>query len=383
MNADKNTIICVSYIHPEYYPPTLNAIGELSKIFDSVFVLFRAHKLNEWDYNSNVELLVSGKPTSLNEQESAPTYSKIFWFVQFTIHLWWAIGSKKPKYVLLYDPIPLFSFYLIRFFCTKDLKIWYHNHDIAEISKVRKYSIGWFAAKCESRMFPYLDIFSLPSDERKRFFPIGKLKGRYFYLPNYPSIIFYGKFFHDKTILHDAAIKLIYQGNVGEGHGLELIASILGETINGHGLELHIAGTTSEEMRTKLQKLAGIYSHKIIFHGRLSYKELPKLTSQCDIGIAINEPKEIIYQTGGSASNKIYEYAACGLPILYFNNEHYKNYLRKFDWALPVNLNKKSFKISVEKIINTYNELSSLAHKDFENDLNFESHFSELFANFN
>lgn len=370
-----NKILCVSYIHPEYYPPTLNAIGELSKIFDSVLVLFRAHKKNEWIYAPNVKLTVSGKSTNLKTQETAKTFNKVFWFLQFTFDLYNLVKSQKPKYVLLYDPIPLFAFWLIKGFCSKDIKVWYHNHDIAEISKVRKYSIGWFATKYESRMFPYLDIFTLPSEERKQYFPMEKLKGSYFFLPNYPTINFYSKFTHDSNIIENQPIKLIYQGNVSKGHGLELIVSILGAVISGHNFELHIAGKTSEEMKQNLNDIAGNYKAKIIFHGRLSYSELPKLTSSCHIGLAINEPTAIIYQTGGSASNKIYEYVACGLPILYLDDEHYNSYLGKYSWAKNIILQKESVKKALTDIINNYTTLSIAAKSDFTKDLNYEAPF--------
>jgi hypothetical protein len=48
---------------------------------------------------------------------------------------------------------------------------------------------------------------------------------------------------------------------------------------------------------------------KVEFKGYITYDELLKISSTCHIGITINEPNEIIYQTFGLASNKIYEYA--------------------------------------------------------------------------
>lgn len=373
-----NNIVAAIYFHPEAYPPTLNAVNELSKIFSNIYLIHRPHLITSWQFPQNVKLVPSGSLLNIKDQETAPSFKKVFWFLQFTFNLYSLIKSQKPKYVLLYDPLPLFAFWIIRAFCSKDLKIWYHNHDVAEISKVRKYSLGWFAANYESRMFPNLDIFTLPSEERKQYFPMDKLKGRYFFLPNYPSLNFYSKFSHDLNTIEKQPIRLIYQGNVSKGHGLELIASMLGANINGHKLELHIAGNTSDEMKNILNTIAGNHKDKIIFHGNLSYSVLPKLTSSCHIGLAINEPTEIIYQTGGSASNKIYEYVACGLPILYFDDEHYSKYLGKYPWAFGVKLTAISIKESLVEIITNYKIYSEASKMSLEKELNFENQFAKM-----
>jgi hypothetical protein len=110
---------------------------------------------------------------------------------------------------------------------------------------------------------------------------------------------------------------------------------------------------------------------------------LPSITAQSHIGIAVNIPSEVIYQTGGTASNKIYEYAACGLPILYFDHPHYREYLGQFKWAFATDLSKESIENCIIEIMNNYDYFSQQARNDFLSRLNFESVFEPILKTFN
>ena len=157
----ENSIVVAVYSHPEFYPPTLNAIQELSKQFDTVFVLSRNVMKSEWVYPKNVQLIKSGKYRSIRSSENTNTFIKAISFLMFTLHFFKLIVKEKPQFVMVCDVIPLFSLFLIKKIITNKTKIWYHNHDVAEIGLCRKYSIGWFASKNENKMFPFIDIFSL------------------------------------------------------------------------------------------------------------------------------------------------------------------------------------------------------------------------------
>src|SRR5690606_23526552 len=110
----------------------------------------------------------------------------------------------------------------------------------------------------------------------------------------------------------------------------------------------------------------------------VSYAELPKITANAHVGIAVNIPDNIMYATGGTASNKIYEYAAVGLPIFYYDNVHYKNHLSKFKWAIPTDLSTNQLSQQIEYIKREYKILSEAALEDFESDLNFENSFKPV-----
>lgn len=375
----KNSIIVAVYSHPEFYPPTLNAIQELSKQFDSVFVLSRNVFKSEWDYPKNVQLIKSGKFRSIRSSENTNTLKKAISFLSFTLHFYKLIIKEKPRFVQVCDVIPLFSLFLIKKIVVNKTKIWYHNHDVSEIELCRKYSIGWFATKYEYKMFPYIDIFTLPTKDREKYFPINKLKGHYYFLPNYPSLQFYKKFeIKNKVITNE--IKLVYQGSIGPGHGLEEIIAILNEKIQGFELSLHLKGFISENYKLELLDLAQINLtvNSLHFYGVTAYQDVPKLASTCHIGIGIHTGKDIMNATLGTSSNKIYEYAALGLPILLFDNEHFRNVLGHNEWAEFTDLSKNNLIQAITNIVDNYAFMSQSANETFRIELNFESNFNKL-----
>ena len=213
---------------------------------------------------------------------------------------------------------------------------------------------------------------------RKKYFQLTNLKGKYFFLPNFPSKRFYSRF---KTCNIDkSTIKLIYQGAVNGGHGLELCLEMCTRKINGKKVELHVAGPSNKPYLKHLRDLAEQYkvSSQFYYHGLIPYNSLPHLTSSCQIGIGINIPSRIIYKTGGTASNKIYEYAALGLPVLYYDDAHYKEHLKSFEWAKPVKLNLLSLNNVIEEVDLNYEKLSFEANNAFLERLNFEVNFEKV-----
>lgn len=366
------------YYHPEAYPPTLNAISELSKSFDSISIIHRPHIKGSWEYPQNVKAIASGKFVTSREQEISGTVKKIFFFLQFILNLFKECREKKPAVILLYDVHALFAYRLIRPLLFFKHIFWYHNHDVSELHRERKYSIGWFACKAEKKLFASMDIFTLPSAERLTFFPIDTLKGKYFIIPNYPSLNFYKSFYEPKKSIKEVA--LIFQGRIAEGHGLEEIILLLAEEIQGKKIRLVLKGNCPESYKHGLLRLASEYnvSDRISFYGFTPYAEVPKISASCHIGIAIFAKKETMHITLGTASNKIYEYAAAGLPVLYSDEVHFSRYLSKYPWAFGVKLSLESIRQQLTTILSNYDYYSDCAHKTFESELNFENYFKQV-----
>lgn len=372
MEIVKKTLVIGIYGHPEYYPPTLNAIEQLSTIYDTIIIVHRNFLVPSWSYPSNCYLVSFEEYVDVKLIEKKSIISKLLYFSNFTMMLAKEIKKNKPTHVLLYDYFPMLSYYLIRPFISKKIKFWYHNHDVSEANKSRKYSLGWCAVKAEKGMFKYLSFFTYPSKERLAHFNVKSFTGISLHLPNYPSIAVYDQYKSNYTQCE--TVKLIYQGTVSSGHGLEQIANFI--AVNNKNINLHIAGRTPENFKQLLT--VSLNDFRLQLEGYVPYKELPKLTESCHIGIAINIPMGIIYQTGGAASNKIYEYAACGLPILYYDNEHYNEYLSQYEWAFATDLSEDSLEQCIKKITENYDFLSNKAKQDFRETFNFEKVFTPM-----
>lgn len=379
--SEKNALVIV-YTHIEGYPPSLNALNELAKSFKMVHVLVINNQQAEWEYPKNVSLFECGNYFHTLNIVSKKFIDKIKDFTRFLFLIKKLLKNKKTNIVISYDPISLFAYHLVSLFLSKKNTplLWYHNHDVLELSKTKKYTIAWAAALIEKQIFDKLDFFSLPAQDRKQYFPLEKLKGKYFYIPNVPAKSFYNKFYQPKTV-KVKAIKLIFQGTIAKGHGLEeIIKYILPTIIADKNFELNLKGLISDDYKNELLQLAVInkVEKQVIFHGFGAYQDVPRIASACHIGIAIHKGTDIMNKTLGTSSNKIYEYAAVGLPVLLFDNEHFREHLGKYEWAFFTDTSEKSLFDCIEKIIANYEYLSQKAHEDFESHLNFETYFTPV-----
>ena len=122
------------------------------------------------------------------------------------------------------------------------------------------------------------------------YFPINELKGKFFFLPNYPSKKIYDEFFKSREKPNLNEFHIIFQGSIGEGHGIEEIISILGYNSElNKTIFLNLKGLISKEYKEMLLEIARSknISEYIKFHGFTSYEEVPRLASKCQLGIAI------------------------------------------------------------------------------------------------
>jgi glycosyltransferase involved in cell wall biosynthesis len=218
----------------------------------------------------------------------------------------------------------------------------------------------------------------LPSEEIKKYFRIDLLRGKCIVVPNYPSFAFYKKI--KKAEYNGGPINLIYQGRISEDHFLEETIVCLKQNIHGRNLKLHLIGQWAPDYQNKLLAIAdreGV-RERLEFHAGMPYQELPNFTRANQVGLAIHKPTRIIYLTGGTASNKIYEYAALGLPVLLYDNEHYKAHLSNYNWSFFTSGLKESIVAQLEKIMSEFETASLSARKDFEERLHFEKVFEPV-----
>jgi len=343
-------------------------------VYDNIYVLCQPNLQDQWQYPANVTLIKNGgdNVVSVKEQARLSTIKKIMLFLSFTHKLLMLIKKHKVHTVLVYDPLPLFAYFIGSHFGKKPPIVWYHNHDVNE--EGGKKSIGGFAARFERSSFEKLDIFSLPADERKQYFPMSAFKGTYFFIPNYPSVHFYGKFAKHNEPHSD--LKLIYQGSISKGHGLEELITYISQTTRN--ISFTLIGNVLDGYKAELSELKqrlGV-DDKVQFLAPVNYTQLPLITMQHNVGIAIHTPHNLIYATGGTASNKIYEYAAVHLPVLYFDSSHYREFLGSYKWAFATDMSFKSLDQHFDYITLHLKSLSEAAYLDFSEKLNFENVFS-------
>lgn len=291
------------------------------------------------------------------------------------------IRKVRPKLLLVYDPLIWLPLSFIKPFLPSDLKIWYHNHDVADPLYLKKYSLFGVAVKFERKYFTSLDYFSLPSLDRKKYFPMDAFRGKFFYLPNYPSAYLFNQFNEQKKTAI-GPLTLLYQGSIGPKHGFEEIIPHLGNSVNGRSLEMELVGYIEEQYKQELIALAKFYGTEKFLRIKppMAYLEVVKNAQHCHIGLAIYCKNDVMNSTIGTASNKIYEYAASGMPVLLYDSTYFRNALGLRQWALFTDLSKESLLNTLDNAIRQFNFLSESALQDFRQELSFEKCFEQTYS---
>jgi hypothetical protein len=373
----KKKLLVVYYGDIQGYPPTINMINFLMSKGIEITILCRICQNPNDIFFKIPKIIEVSSNIGIEEQMKGSSILKLILYFKFMFNF---IKQRiiNQSDLLLYDPIALCYYALLKRFFKKRF-VWYHNHDIIE-KPDKKISLQKFFYYIEQNNIKEIDLLTLPSIERLSFFNRDNPRFKFFLLPNYPSKFFYGRFNFVKKI-NQNHFRIIFQGSIGEGHGLEQIIPILGwnKQINKN-IQLILKGKISDLYKHRLEILAKKYKNEgnIEFHGYSSYLKVPELSSKCHLGIAIFSKDDIMNSTLGSASNKIYEYAAVGLPILYLDVEHFNKYLENYSWALPTDLTEESLLKNIQLVDNQFEVLSNLALQSFNRYFNFEKN-ADLF----
>ncbi len=365
-------IIVSIYVHPEFYPPTLNAIINLASIYDEVVVLTRNNIETNFPFPVNVKIKALGKRISVIESEQSSYFRKILFFIEFSIAHIPYLANKKNRFIC-YDAIPLLTISILSRLLTLNRYVWYHNHDMPNIKDCRKFSISWFAARFEKWGMKNISRFSLPSIDRLIYYPeLDRSRVEFLFLPNYPSSVIFKQYIQKIAPLE---IKVLYQGSIATMRGFEEFATFMRKS--EIPMYLTLKGPVRNNYDNDLKQLFSNLNvtERVDFVGISEYMNLVEDMQNYHIGLAVQLGQDEIRKTLGTASNKIYEYAASGLPVIVTDNEQFRKYLEGEDWVFFYNVATNNFQAIISCIIRNYEELSLRARLAFETKYNFEKYF--------
>ena len=373
MSEKKRTCALVlNYNEVILFPPTFNAIHLLAEAFDEIFVLEVGNKpIDETLYPSNVSIYTISKKEN--------TYlGKLRTFQKFLSGYRKHAGKLKPDLVLFYDAMCVMTVYLCKPFLRNSIAYWYHNHDVVQKQFLTGISLLRLSYFFERRIMKHLDIFSLPSDERKIYFNMRFFKGIYHFIPNFPSIKIFPPILNE--VKDQSSLRIIYQGNINVGHGIEELINLLPLEINKKPVFLGLIGFVFGDYRRKMEVVinARNLSEYVKFYDPVPYPELRAITNEFHIGLAVYTKVDPMNSTLGTASNKIYEYTACGLPFLYYDTPHFRKHLEKMPWALATDLSEESIISALTRIQKNYDEMTDTALQQFTLKYNYESVFQPV-----
>jgi glycosyltransferase involved in cell wall biosynthesis len=122
----------------------------------------------------------------------------------------------------------------------------------------------------------------------------------------------------DRTVVRDRfeispdSILAVYVGVLADYQGIDLLLDNLGPVLATHPqLQVLLAGYPEEEYRRRASELG--LADRVLFPGKVPFEDTRTLTASADIGLT---PK----LSASEGNLKVYNYLACGLPVVAFDN---------------------------------------------------------------
>jgi glycosyltransferase involved in cell wall biosynthesis len=377
----KQKIGIIVYANPDYYPPTVNAIHLLSEHFDIVLI-GRNQNPPDCEYSSNVQVHRLGAYTCLSERMQASPQAKIWEYISFVAQARNLL--KDVSLIYTYDAFAYTAAYLCQVGALHSVPLIYQNHEIAEHLPPRSTLSGW-VHRAEKSWIHKSSVVIFPDKDRANFFQkVTNLKKQPLIVPNFPL----KSFFHlqeDWTSVIQKrweSVTLFYRGSISDTSAMREI--ITSASLLNKNVDVKFVGFLNDSNAKELENWVNHLDMANCFYylGTLPYKDLNQPTLLATIGFALYKSTSFDRVACVTACNKIYEYAACGVPVIVSDFPNYRNYLSDEPWVRFANPDDAhSIASAIQDILSdfdNYRKMCIAARKAFEEKFNYEAVFSPL-----
>ncbi|WP_271253144.1 glycosyltransferase [Pseudanabaena sp. Chao 1811] len=377
----KKKIGMIVYSNPDYYPPTVNAVYLLSEHFDIVLI-GRNQETPHWQYPSNVSVHRLGEYTSVKERVQRSAKEKLWEYTDFVIQSRRLL--KDVSLIYAYDTFAYIASYLSAIHIFKKIPLIYHSHEISDkLSPLS--SLSGFLQRIERKLIHHATIVVFPDKDRAIFFQtITNLKKTPLIVPNFPLKSVFQLQLDWYSVIPNRwqSIIIFYRGTISNSSSmLEIITST---TLINKDSHIKFVGFMNKEAAKEIDDLINTLqiSKNFSYLGTIPYNDLQMHTLSSTIGFALYKNTSFDRVACVTACNKIYEYAACGLPVIVSDFPNYREFLCNESWVRFANPeDPHAIADAIKDILcdfEDYQKTCSAARQAFEERFNYEIVFFPL-----
>ena len=152
--------------------------------------------------------------------------------------------------------------------------------------------------------------------------------------------------FREKFGIGDEQIIVLYQGNLGNGRGVNVLLSTF-EKRNDDRVVIVFMGYG--ELETKIQQVAS-RSSRVFFHPAVAPNEVLDYTGSADVGISLIENTCLSYYY--CMPNKLFEYAMVSLPVIVSDMKEMREFVEKYEMGLVVKgVDELAFDQAIDQLV--------------------------------
>jgi hypothetical protein len=307
-----NKFVIVHFAPLELYPPIQNLLHEIEKNAGGVEVIVlttfadRTISLPVFQVKSSkIRLVRIG--ASGTKSKALVRYKNYLYFYLLAILLLLRI---HPSHVLYFETISSFPIYIYKRIFRKNLLVYIHYHEYTSPQECRSgMKLTNYFHRFEKWLYPRAAWVSHTNDYRmdmfkKDIFPVAIHNT--FIMPNYPP----RSWFSEPKPELVFPIKILYVGalSLSSMYTKEFVEWILEQRGRTH-LDVYAYNISIEAK----EYLLSLNSEFVKLKNGIEYSALPSILKEYDVGVILY--KGISQNHIYSASNKLFEYLACGLDV--------------------------------------------------------------------
>jgi len=306
-------IQAIIYANPDYYPPVVNGARVMAKAGLQLDILGRDYVgLQGRDYRVSYPAHTRIRRI---RTRTGPSWLSYAMFLSEVLRR----ASGQADLFLGYDMHGFVAARLLAVLCRRPLV--YHCHDYVRVGSAGSMGSRWIKA-FEQRYARLADLVIVPDQER------GQVMSKELQLTRPPLTVANAPL-HRYESSGDALVEalaaqgkrfegiVLRQGRIGPGHAIEATLRSI-PLWNSLEWGFAVMGPSESDYVDSLLQLAGALgvASQFAVLPLVSYDSLPQYTPGADVGHALYQPIHVNHEYSTTASNKIMEYMAAGLPLL-------------------------------------------------------------------
>lgn len=374
-------LLVVFYANPDHYPPTFNAVTLLSEHFD-VHVVCRKSDRETRLWPAGVRLTRVGPSRTHAESMAVSKAEKLREFLAFVWAVRRALSEQQPAIVLAYEQHAFTAASLAG--CRAPLV--YQRHEVEELDAFDRRSLGGWIGSYALRKSDDAALLVFPEAHRAAYYQrFVKLRREPMIVPNFPlRSSFPEPDFALRLPERARARHVLYRGAIGPQNGLREAISAMPHL--DAAITLRLCGASDPAFGHELFQLAiteGVRD-RVDLTGFVQFDELNRQTQRASVGLMLYQPIGTNWTFIATANNKLFEYAACGVPALAPDRLAFQELLGGEAFVELVDeTDPKAIAAAVQRILSSpeaYETRCRLARRRFEEQFNYERVFQPMLA---
>ena len=298
----------------EYYPPVTNFLNVMVKHAFFVKVWTTHNTKKRITYHNEKLKNINRSPFP---EKSDNVLKRVFKYFYFNISCFIGLVKYKPKAILYYESYSVYPVFLYMKFFGKATKLYihYHEYEDRESYKNGMKLVKYYHELEKKFLYKRASWISQTNKERLHMFasdhpklPSEVLK----IMPNYPPKIWSSQV-NGKSKASKDIIRTVYVGSLSLKD--TFIREYCDWVLNQKGkVCFHIYAYNLDD--DTIDYLTNLNTDYIVLYAKgVEYDKIPALLADYDIGLILYKAHTKNYEY--NAPNKLFEYQACGLKVLY------------------------------------------------------------------